>query len=180
MPACLVVALLFLPVFGGFGAFGQTVIGTIEKVGKDRLEVKGPNGPVTLLLDEKVRIRKGKALHDLSVLAVGDEVRVNYYGEQTLTAVDVSAKVELSGIITEAGPTRVVVQPASTPDAKAADRKAVFVFLDHTTKFGTSRSQLAVGRRIQVVGWDAGDGVVDAEKVAIYDSDLPTRRVKSK
>ena len=180
MPAYLVVALLFLPAFAGFGAIGQTVIGTVEKVSTDQLQVKGPNGPVTLHLDEKARVRKGKVFHDLSALVVGDEVRVNYYGEEKLTAVNVSAKVELSGVITEAGPIRIVVLPASTPDAKAPDRKTVFVFLDRTTKFGTSRSQLAVGRRIQVVGWDAGDGVVDAERVAIYDTDLPTRRMMPK
>lgn len=168
-PCLLVVALLSLP------AFGQTITGTVEKIGKDQLQVKSADGPVTLHIDERTVVRKAKTLHDLSALVVGDEVRVNYYGEGTLTAVNVSARIALSGVITEAGASRLLVLPTSSSCATPPERKTVFVFLDRTTKFGASRSQLTVGRRVHVVGWDAGDGVVDAERVAIYDTDLPSR-----
>lgn len=154
---------------------GQTITGTIAKIGKDELELKSADGLFTLRVDEKTTVRKVKTFHDLSSLAMGDEVRVSYYGEGTLTAVNISAKVALAGVITEAGPSRIIVLPTPTSSATPPDRKAVFVFLNRGTKFGTSRSQLTVGRRVNLVGWDAGDGVVDAEKVAIYDTDLPAR-----
>lgn len=174
-PWLLIVALLSLP------AFGQTVTGTVEKIGKDQLQVKGADALVTLRVDERTIVRKVKTFHDLSALAVGDEVRVSYYGEGTLTAVNISARLAFSGVITEVGTSRIMVLPRSTSDATPPDRKAVFVFLNRTTKFGTSRSQLTVGRQVHLVGWDAGDGVVDAEKVTISDTDLPTRPpVKSK
>ncbi len=173
------VALLFLPALAGFGGLGQSIIGTVEKVGHDQLQIKGPDGSVMLRVDEKTTVRKGKTRHDLSALAIGDEVRVNYYGEQQLTAVDISAKIEVSGIITEAGAGRMVIMPGSTAAAEAPDKKKIFVFLSRATKFGTSRrSQLAPGRRVHVVGWDAGDGVVDAERVAIYETDLPAQRAR--
>jgi hypothetical protein len=165
----LAVALLFLPAVAGFG---QSMTGTVERIDRDLLELKGPHGPVTLHLGEKTTIRKGKTFHDPSALAVGDEVRVNYYGEQELTAVDVSAKVEFSGVITEAGASRLVVLPASPGKA------TVFVFLSRDTKLGAIRSHLTSGQKVHIAGWDAGDGVVDAERVAVYDPDLPLHRTR--
>lgn len=167
MRICTAVALLFLPAVAGSG---QSVTGTIASVHQDRIELKGPDGPVTLHLGEKTTIRKGKTLHDPSALAIGDEVRVNYYGDLQLTAVDVSAKIELSGVITEASSSRLVILPSSR------GKQTVFVYLSRSTKFGTGRTQLTPGQRIHIVGWDAGDGVVDAERVAVYETDVPVRR----
>ena len=168
-PYLLGVVVLSLP------AFGQTITGTVEKIGKDQLEVKGTEGPVTLHVDEKTTVRKVKQFHDLSALVVGDEVRVNYYGEGTLAAVNISAKIGLSGVITEAGLNRIMVLPALASDARPPERKAVFVFLNRTTQFGISRGQLTVGRKVHIVGWDTGDGVVEAERVASPDSDVSSR-----
>ncbi len=171
-----VIALLSVAVLGGVAGSGQSVVGTVAKVDRDQLELKGPNGPVAFHLGEKAAVRKGQTFHDFSALKVGDEVRVNYYGDQDLTAVDVSAKVEISGTITEASSGRLLILPASSRAQSASAKKPVFVYLGRTTKFGTSRNQVAVGRNVHVVGWDAGDGVVDAEKVAVYETDIPARR----
>jgi hypothetical protein len=136
---------------------------------------------VTLRIDEKTTVCKVTTSHDLSPLTIGDEVRVTYYGEGALTAVNVSAQVTLSGVITESSPAHLTVVPNSTPDATASDGKAaVFVFLSHTTQFGASRNQVTAGRKVHIVGWDSGNGVIEAEKVAIDDADQPARRNPSR
>ncbi len=166
-PRRLLLSLLTVPLFG------QMVVGTIEKIEKDQLQLKGPSGSVTLQVNESTTVRKLKAFHDLSPLKVGDDIRVNYYGDDRLTAVSISAKVSVSGWITESHVTHIVI---SAEPATVADKKTtVFVYLQNSTKLGVSRNQLTAGRRVQVTGWDAGDGVVDADKVALADGDVPLR-----
>jgi hypothetical protein len=154
-------------------AFGDTLIGTVESIGKNQLRVKGPQGEVQLQADDKTTVRKARIFHDLSPLAVGDLVRVSYYGEGPgMVAVNISASVSLSGVISEAASMRLTVLPDSKTDARSADRKEkTFVFLFPDTRLGTSKKELTVGRRIQVVGWDAGDGVIEAQKIAISNTD---------
>ncbi len=155
--------------------FGQSVVGKIQKIDKDQFQVKSSEGLITFNADEKTTVTNLRKSKGLSPLAVGDEVRVNYYGEGVFTAVNISVRVTVSGVITEAASNHIMVLPDST-DATSADRKAgVFVFLNPTTRYGTSRKQLTVGRRVHVVGY-AGDGVIDADKVAIYETDVPIRR----
>jgi len=169
-PSFLLFAILSVP------ALDQTIIGTVQKIDMDQLQVKGPDGLIAFRIDDKSTVAKLKRSHDLSLLAVGDEVRVNYYGEGTLTAVNISAKVRISGTIAEKGVNHLTLLLDLPADGTSADRKAsVFVFLNSTAKLGTSRSQLAVGRRIHVTGWAAGDAVVDADKVTFYDAESPLR-----
>lgn len=169
-PCVLLFAVLSLPVFS------QTVIGTVEKIDKEQLQMKSRDGLVTLKVDEKTTVTKAKKFNDLSPLAVGDEVRVNYYGEGTLTAVNISAKITLSGVITEARSNSIAVLLNSPATATSPDRSVVmFVFLNSTVKFAASRNQLTIGRRVQVEGWDTGDRVVEADKVAISETDPPLR-----
>ena len=164
----LLFTILSLPVLG------QTAVGTVQKIDKDQVQVKSRDGLLTFRVDEKSTVTKLKKFNDLSPLAVGDEIRVNYYGEGTLTAVNISAKVTVAGAIVEAGSNHLTVLLDSSVDAASTDRK-VFVFLNPAAKLGTSRNQLAAGRRIHVIGWDAGDGVIDADKVAISETEPPLR-----
>jgi hypothetical protein len=154
---------------------GETLTGTIEKIGKNQLQIRNQGGLVTVQTDEKTTVRKTRASHDLSLLAAGDEVRVTCYGEGTLTAVNISARATLSGVVTESSSSHITVIPAST------DRKAgTFVFLHPDTKFGTDRKYLTIGRRVHIVAWDVSDQVVDADRVAIYETDLPARPAPSR
>jgi hypothetical protein len=147
-----------------FSAFGQSTTGTIEKLSKDQLQVKTPSGLLTFGVDENTAVNKGKTLHDISALVVGDEVRISYYGEQVLTAVNITARTSISGVITEAGATRLVVHPDSSGSAP------ILVFLDRATKVIPNRTQIAVGRGVRVEGWDAGNGAVEAGKIAILNA----------
>ena len=145
--------------------FSQQLVGTVEKIDKDQLQVRARDGLVTLRSDASTVVAKWKKSNDLSLLAVGDEVRINYYGQDDkLTAVNVCAKVAVSGTIKQTASNHFVI---STDDLASADRKSgVFVFLNQPTKLGVGREELKVGRRVHVTGWDSGDGVVEAEKVA--------------
>ena len=161
-PCILLFAILCFP------AFGQMLVGNVQKIDKDQIQVKGPARSVIFHADDKTTVVKLKKSKDLTLLVVGDEVRVNYYGEETLTAVNISAKVTISGIIAQAARNHLTVSQGSTDDAASTDRKSgVFVFLNPATKYGVSRDQLKVGRRVHVVGWDTGDGVMEADKVAV-------------
>lgn len=152
MRACtLLFALLFSP------AFGQMLVGTVQKIDKDQIQVKRGDGSVTFRADENTVVAKVKKGRDLSLLAIGDDVRVNYYGEGTLTAVNISARVAISGVITQAATNHLTI------DAKGG---GVFVFINPTAKLGVTRDQLKAGKRVDITGWDSGDGVVEAEKVA--------------
>jgi len=144
------------------------IVGTVQKIDRDQFQIKGREGLVTLHIDEKTTVANGKKLNDLSVLAVGDDVRVNYYGDATPTAVNVSAKVTVSGMISQAAKSQLTIVQGSSDDTPPLGRKvSVFVFLNATTNFGAARDQLKVGRRVHVIGWDTGDGVVEAEKIAL-------------
>ena len=161
-PCVLLFALLMLP------AVAQHITGTVEKIDKDQLQIKGPKGIVTLHVDEKTAVQKGRVSHDLSALKVGDEIRANAYGDEHLTAVSISAKITISGVITDGNATHITVRPEGAKDT-------VFVFLRTDTKYGMSKSQLTPGKRVHITGWDSGDGVIDAEKVAVYETDVPLR-----
>jgi hypothetical protein len=158
-----------------FPVLSQTIAGTVRKIGKDQFQVRSSDGLITFHADERTTVTKVKKSKGLSLLAVGDEVRVNYHGEGTFIAVDIAVRVTVSGVITQAATNRLTVLLDSTSDTASTDRKrGVFVFLNPATRFGTSRKQLTIGRRVHVVGY-AGAGVVDADRIAIYDTDLPLR-----
>ena len=42
------------------------------------------------------------------------------------------------------------------------------------------KKYLTIGRRVHIVVWDVSDGVVDAERVAIYETDIPARPAPSR
>jgi Domain of unknown function (DUF5666) len=148
--------------------WGQMLVGSVQRIDKDQLQIRGRDGLVAFRADEHTTVAKLKKANDLSALVVGDEVRVNYYGETPFTAVNISAKVTISGTITQTATNHITVSRPSTDDAAQPEGKTgTFVFLNPATKLGVARDQLKVGRRVHVVGWDTGDGVVEAEKVVI-------------
>src|ERR1039457_1269659 len=110
MRACvLLLTLLSLP------AVSQTIIGTVEKIDKDQLQVKCRDGVVTLRIDEKTTVCKVKMSHYVSRSLALDDRR-------SLTAANISAEVTLFGVITESSPAHLTVVPnsATSSDGKAA------------------------------------------------------------
>ena len=170
----LLIAFLSLPLLG------ETIIGTVDKIDQDQLQIKSQDGIVTLHVDERTTVRKGKILNDLSALKVGDEVRTTCYGEGALTAANISARVTFSGVVAESTQVHIKVIPDSTNDVASTGKKtAVFVFIEPGARLGKNNNRLTVGQRVHVVGWDSGDGIVDADKVTILDTELPPRRTST-
>ena len=156
----------------------EMITGVIEKLGPDQFQLKTTAGIITIATDPHTKIRKSAVQHTAAALALGDEIRVSYYGEQAskMVAVNISASVTLRGVVTGSNPTRITLRNKYAMGGAAPDcEDIIFVFLHPDTKLGTGRGQLAVGREIQVKGWDVSDGVVDAVGIAIYNSDVPVR-----
>ena len=158
-------------------AFGEMVTGTVAGIDKNQVRLKTSAGELQLQTNEKTTVRKAGTFHDLSPLAAGDPVRVNYYGDSpNLIAVDVSASVTLSGVISNSASMSLTVVPDSKTDATPKDSSAgVLVFVSSATKLGVAKKDLTAGRKVQVVGWDAGEGVIDAEEIKISSGDSPVR-----
>jgi hypothetical protein len=100
----------------------------------------------------------------------GDEVRVSYRGKPPgkLVAARISAMVTFSGLLKNSTATSldVLVNPATN--------ETRLVRLSADTVFGIGKREL--GQKLKVVGWDLGDGAVDALRIAIYNTDVPARR----
>jgi hypothetical protein len=119
-------------------AFGETLTGIIVNIDKNQLRVKSPEGEVRLQADDKTTVRKAKIFHDLSPLAVGDVVRVNFYGEgPNMVAVNISARVALSGVISESASMRLTLFSDSRADATDKKEERVFIFLYQKLKRNT-------------------------------------------
>ena len=156
----------------------EMISGVIEKLGPDQLQLKTSAGTVSIATAQHTKIRKFEVQHKSAVLSVGDEIRVSYYGDPSsrMIAVNISASITLRGVVTESNPTRITLRNKHAMGGGAPDcEDSIFVFLHPDTELGTGRNELAVGREIQVKGWDVSDGVVDAVGIAIYNADIPVR-----
>jgi len=159
---------------------GQIITGTIEKISPDQLQVKTATGSVAVQTNQSTKIWKSEVPHKQAKLAVGDEIRVSYYGDDTkMTAVVVSANMTIRGVVFDSGPTRITVSIHHATEPGSPDcQDQIFVFLHPDTTLGVSRKQLTAGRSVQVQGWDVGDGVMEATHIAVYNSDVPVRLPK--
>src|SRR5450759_4170084 len=83
------------------------VIGTVESVSGNSVNVKTGAAPVTVHVDGESEVWKGKKFHDLSPLKVGDRVFAECRKDPsgTLIAVSIAANVSnFFGIITTVNP----------------------------------------------------------------------------
>jgi hypothetical protein len=71
-------------------------------------------------------------------------------------------RVTVSGLVEKLGEEEMQVRTA----------QGRIVRFSPETKFGAGGSQLAAGRRVHVVGWDLGEGVIEATRVAVCETDI--------
>lgn len=168
----------FLPIaFLSLAAFGQTMFGTVEKIDKDQLQIKTHEGIVTLHVDERTTVRKGSVRNDVSALAAGDEIRATCYGQAVITAANISAEVTFSGVITEASLGHIKVNREEASGGGRPNKSTEsFVFLEPRTRVAANQKPLSAGQTVDVVGWDSGDGVVEAIKVTLRNPEQGTAR----
>ncbi len=154
----------------------QIITGVIEKISPDQLQLKTASGTATVFTDDHTKIWKSATPHAAAKLAIGDEIRVNYYGDPTskMTAVIVSTNMTIRGVVAQANGTRLSVRIHHATEPGQPDcEDQIFVFLHPETTLGTSRKEITVGRNVQVKGWDVGDGVMEASHIAVYNTGVP-------
>ncbi len=153
------------------------LIGTIEKLAGNELQIGLGTKAVTLSADRKTEVHKGRTDHTLSALRVGDEVSVSFRKDASgkMIAVAIWAnRVSFHAVIHSVTPASfdILTHPDTNPES--AYRKGYSrVFLYPQTKFGTSERDLIEGRDVHVVGLDVGGGNIDALRVAILNTDVP-------
>lgn len=149
----------------------DAVTGTIQSIAGNEIQLRAGARLVTLYADNETEVCRGKLYHDLSHLMAGDEIRVSYRGKPPgkLMAARISAMVTFSGALKSSSATglEILENPATN-----AIR---LVHLSAETVFGVGKTQLIVGRELKVVGWDLGNGAIDALRIAVYNTDLPAR-----
>src|SRR5262245_5832237 len=165
--------------FGSAAAFVQdsTVIGSIERVVANDITVKTPRGSFTIHADNRTEIVEDKTYHGLSALRVGDEIsaRCQPNASAKPRAVRISAKVlTLSAPVKRINGDEIEVVTIPNADYRREEHRLVHLYPD--TAFGTARNHLALGEQLRVVGLDVGNGAVDASRVAVYNTDLPSDR----
>src|SRR4051812_25439026 len=91
--------LLFLSIFA-FGSFAAdeeqfTIIGSIDRIARNQINVKTPRGSFPISTDEKTEVLKNKINSGVTALKIGDEIGVQCRPDASgkLAAVRISATV---------------------------------------------------------------------------------------
>lgn len=179
-----------LLVFTLFRAFAQPtpnppipVIGTIESVSGNTVHVRTDAESVMLQADAQTDVWKGKKLHDLSSLKVGDRIVAECRKDASggLIAISIAANVSnFFGVITAVNPDsiQVLANPNADPhSAYRTEQKTVYVDAD-TSFQNSAKEDLRVGRGVQVFGLDLKGGKVQGSELTIYEENRPVRMPK--
>jgi hypothetical protein len=152
------------------GAFGQELTGTIRSLGADELQVDNEGGTFAIHTGDDTAVYVDKERYRLSGLAVGDEVRVRFHEEASHRRVadTISTRVTLSGKVEDSSIGGIRVRSASN--------RVRLVHFHASTELGVGTRPPRPGEEVHIVGWNVANGEVDAERVAIYNTDLPMRQ----
>ena len=166
-------ARLLILALGALAAYGgeATVIGTIQSVAANQIQVKTRTKVASVLVEE------GTIVRGPSPLKAGNEVSIRCQpnGSGTLVAVKIWASVvAFSATVKHVDGDDIEVITSSQSGSQREEHKIVHVHPD--TAFSTNRKDLTVGQSVRVVGLDVGDGAVDAARIAIYNTDMPARQ----
>jgi hypothetical protein len=158
---------------GALAAYAEqiTVIGTINKVTGNEIQVKTRTMAVTLFASDRTVVR------GQSPLKAGSEIsaRCERTGAGKLVAVRIWANVvTFSATVTYIDRDDIEVITSANSDSHREEHKLVHLHPD--TAFGTNRKDLTVGQHVRVVGLEVENGAVDAARITIYNTDMPSKR----
>src|SRR6266566_8086710 len=178
----LVLLILSTLAFGSVAAAEEqfTIIGTVYKVTHNQISVKTPRGFFLIPADDQTEVVKEKTYRDLSPLKIGDEVSVHCKNPigKPIAAKIWATVVTFSATVRYVNDDEIEVLTIPTADYPREEHRIVRIHAD--TAFGTSRKDLSVEQRVQVVGLDVGDGAVDAARIALYNTYVPADRDRGK
>lgn len=158
-----------LLILAALPAFGQQspFVGRVQRVSGNEVVVLTPAEPVTIYTDEKTIIWKG--VDARGVLREGDTVRVRcsrgFLGR--FTATEIQTRSEVSGFVAR------VLGPGMFELTSAQGDNSRLVYLSRKTTSLFSDLPLSDGDHLLVIGWDVGNGRMEAIRVAVYDTDVP-------
>lgn len=161
-------------------AFAQSVVGAVERVSGNMIQVKTGAQPVALYTDAHTEIWKGQVFHDLKPVAVGDSIMARYRADASGKLVADAVWLNITnfwGVITRVADNEfnVLTNPNADPEsAYKKENKAVEV--DANTTFEASaEGDLKPGRNVQVVGLVLKNGEIEATRVIVYEGNRPVR-----
>lgn len=155
------------------------VIGTVEKLAGDHLQLRSGSRIFTFHIDRRTEVHKARTYRGLSRLSLGEEVSVRWRSDRSgrLVAESIWAEiVTFRATIHSVAPYSfdIFIERDRDPDAYGAGYDRVFVYPQ--TGFSTSARDLKEGGDVLVVGLNVGGGNVDALRVAIYNTDIAPMR----
>jgi hypothetical protein len=152
-----------------------TFVGTIDKVSRNELTIRTSRGPVKMFANRTTEVVKDKSYHDFAPLKTGDEISVQCQPDASgkLVAVKVWANVvSFPATVKELRGEEIEVAVTNDETGGGGDQRKIVRFYPDTI-FGTNRADLSVGQRVRIGGLDVGNGVVDAARIALYNTDVP-------
>lgn len=154
------------------------IAGTYERVVGNVIYVKSGVQLVSVTIDDNTEIWKGKYVHDLSSIEIGDDIaarcRIESSGRLVAQFV-IFNMTGFDGVTTRTGESEFEVLTNSTGDPKSP-KVVRIVELDGDTSFESSaKEDLKPGRKVKVVGLRLKNGNVRAAHITVYDGNRPVR-----
>jgi hypothetical protein len=156
------------------------VIGTVRAISGNRITVESGDRIINVTTDDHTEVWKGKTSHDLSLIEVGDDFagrcRADDSGKLVAELIELNV-VNFFGVITKVdGDTfEMFTNPNADPQS-GYEKKKLTVRVDADTIFDASaKTDLRVGRGVQMVGLDLRHGTTRATRVVLYEANHPVR-----
>jgi len=147
------------------------VTGFVQSVSADEITIVVDSQLLTLRADDKTSVWKGALFHDLTPLRAGDAVKVRFRSDffGRLIATEIEARVRFTCTVRANLLSRLELAHASASQYSVVD-------ITPATRFAISPLQIEPDDEIEVVGWDTGNGRVEAERISVYNLDAPVSR----
>ena len=158
----------------------KSVDGTVEAISGDVIYVTTGVRLIALSVDDRTEVWKGKTLHGLSTVEVGDDIvalhRTDASGKNVATLIRLNG-VNFFAVVTNIISDGFEVFTNPNADPKSGYRKEnKIVSVDADTTFEQSaKEDLRVGRAVQVMGLDRKNGTILATRVTVYEGNRPVR-----
>ena len=156
------------------------VVGTVKAISGHVISVETGAQITSVFASEHSEIWKGKVLHDLSPVQIGDDFsarcRADASGRLVAEVIWLNI-VNFFGVITkvDGGDFEMLTNPNADPHSAYVKEK-LRVSVDADTLFDASaKEDLKPGREAQMVGLDLKNGTIKATRLTVYEGNRPVR-----
>jgi hypothetical protein len=156
------------------------VIGTVKSISGNQISVESGTRIIAVATDDHTEVWKGKTVHDLSPVQIGDEFsarcRADASGKLVAEVIWLNI-VNFFGVITkvDGGGFEMLTNPNADPQSGYVKKK-LQVSVDADTLFDASaKEDLKLGRDVQMGGLDLKNGTIRATRLTVYEGNRPVR-----